>query len=202
MDRTWRLPRRSRSWRGGLFKPFRPGRNEQEGSGSKRGDDERPKNQQRLQHRRVCSRRGGWPTPSRYPVDERARLDDTTPVRQPRVTGLAFSGGRPFRFQKGRGFGVLSIPWPTNSFASTGAANFTSSHSAVSSIQLQFNRVKTNRAIQFQNSSLKCFPAARKNKLFTNRFCLSFQHGLNSYVAPRAISLSRAGLMEDRLRCS
>jgi hypothetical protein len=31
-------------------------------------------------------------------VDERARLDDTTPVRQRRGTGSVFPGGRPFRF--------------------------------------------------------------------------------------------------------
>jgi hypothetical protein len=44
---------------------------------------------------------GGWPTLSRFSVDEHAQLDDTTPVRQRRGTGLAFPAGRvahPFVF--------------------------------------------------------------------------------------------------------
>jgi hypothetical protein len=32
-----------------------------------------------------------------FPVDEDTRLDNTTQVRQRRVAGFAFSGGRPFR---------------------------------------------------------------------------------------------------------
>jgi hypothetical protein len=47
---------------------------------------------------------GGWPTHSRFFVHERSRLDDTTPVRQRRVTGLAFQGARSFRFLEGSGF--------------------------------------------------------------------------------------------------
>ena len=60
---------------------------------------------------------GGGPPLRVFSVDERARVDYTTPVRNLRVTGLAFPGGRPFRFQKGRGFGVFSLPRPTNSFS-------------------------------------------------------------------------------------
>src|SRR6266853_634669 len=36
--------------------------------------------------------------------DGGARLNDTTPVRQRRVTGFAFPGGRPFAFFEGSGF--------------------------------------------------------------------------------------------------
>jgi hypothetical protein len=38
-----------------------------------------------------------------FPVDERPRLDDTTPVRQRWVTGVAFRGARTFDL-KGLGF--------------------------------------------------------------------------------------------------
>jgi hypothetical protein len=41
-------------------------------------------------------------------------LDDTTPVRQRRVTGLAVEGARSFRFLEGSEVGVLSVPWPAN----------------------------------------------------------------------------------------
>ena len=36
-------------------------------------------------------------------VDERSQLDDTTPVRLHRVTGLAFQGARPFALLEGSG---------------------------------------------------------------------------------------------------
>ncbi len=40
---------------------------------------------------------------SNFPLDHGSRLQDTTPVRQRRGTGLAFPGGRPFSVLKGSG---------------------------------------------------------------------------------------------------
>ena len=51
-----------------------------------------------------------WPTLLPFSVDVRSQLDETTPVHQRRVTGLAFQGADPSRFWNGRGFGVLFGP--------------------------------------------------------------------------------------------
>jgi len=44
---------------------------------------------------------GGQP-PRIVPFDERSQLDDTTPVSQRRVVGLAFQGARPFGLEGSR----------------------------------------------------------------------------------------------------
>jgi hypothetical protein len=47
-----------------------------------------------------------------FSVDECSPLDNTTAIRQDRVTGLAFQVARPFRVLGGSGFSVLCVPWP------------------------------------------------------------------------------------------
>jgi hypothetical protein len=61
-------------------------------------DDEHDEGAGAEEQVRGCQKFAGGRPYRIFLVDIRARVNDTTPVRPRRGTGLAFPGGRPFRF--------------------------------------------------------------------------------------------------------